>query len=583
MNQTNKNRISIVLTLLFVLIPVMAMAQQLTPQEALNRVLQNNESLSPELTQQVERVNTKKNVIPCYTASKGNNNYYFVFEVGGDDGFIILSADKRAEPVLGYCDQGGFDINDIPCNMKWLLDTYCNDIEIAIKHNLHNVPMRANYAAVSPLISIKWGQRSPYNDQLPIYSGNERCVTGCTATAMAQVMYYHKWPTKGTGSHTYTDVIKGKEVTLSANFGNTTYQWSSMTNTYGSNSSSASKQAVALLFKHIDVAVEMNFDDGNTNQSSASYNKAAYALKTYFGYDDNIQVLYTSYWYSTYDSYWVDLYKKYYDSYWDDIICNELKHKRPVMHCGTNGQANDGGHAFVIDGHDGKGKYHINFGWDGQKDGYFALNAVKVPEWNYDFSHNYYMIIGIQKPLSSNQQYVELELTDNLDVDESQTGYDFRFSMINRGEGCSKAYIGFSVEELATGNKTYLSDNDYCFMSIPWGFEDQYFMRIIKSNPSFPTKPGKYKATLAYKRFNTNNWLSFNNPKGYRNSFEFTINSVKGDVNVDGTVNVTDVTTLVNMILGVIPKDQVHADVDGSGTLNVSDVTALIRIILGIH
>ena len=173
---------------------------------------------------------------------------------------------------------------------------------------------------------------------------------------MAQVMYYHKHPEIGTGSHSYLWVCTnpvGKSATLSANFGQTVYNWSSMLDTYKSYTPQQGA-AVATLMYHCGVSIEMGY-----GKSSGAYTeKVPVALNTYFGYDPNYQRIRK-------DMYPADSLNR--------IIAAELQANRPVLVSGSN---DEGGHAFVCDGCDNKGYFHINWGWGGSNDGYYLLTAL---------------------------------------------------------------------------------------------------------------------------------------------------------------------------------------------------------------
>ena len=275
-------------------------------------------------------------------------------------GYVLVGADDRMPEVLGYGDNGSFDPDNMAPAMRYWLQCYAEELEALEEGGeaAQTAQLRKATPAVSPLVTSKWNQSAPYNDLAPYYNDNGgQCVTGCVATAMAQVMYFHKHPAKGTGSHSYywicTEPV-GKAATLSANFGSTTYQWSKMIDNYRSGYTTEQASAVATLMYHCGVSIDMGY-----GQSSGAYTqKVPPALKDYFGYDANYQriqkVMYPA------------------DSL-NAIIAAELKSRRPVIVSGSN---DEGGHAFVCDGCDTKGYFHINWGWGGSNDGYFLLTAL---------------------------------------------------------------------------------------------------------------------------------------------------------------------------------------------------------------
>ena len=215
-----------------------------------------------------------------------------------------------------------------------------------------------NTTSVSPMLTTTWNQ-SPYYNNLCPDSAGVHAVTGCTATATAQVMKFWNWPVTGTGSHTYTDDNFG---TLSANFGATTYQWSSMPNALNSSSTTAQINAVATLMFHVGVAVEMDYGIGSSGAYTNSYGYSDLAcsenaLKDYFSYKNTIHSVYKD---QTTDAVWVS------------VLTAEMDAGRPVIESGHGG----GGHAFVVDGYDNNGLFHINWGWGSAYDGYFAHDAL---------------------------------------------------------------------------------------------------------------------------------------------------------------------------------------------------------------
>ncbi len=279
-----------------------------------------------------------------------------------NEGFVLVSADDKSRSILGYADEGVFRTDDLPANVRFWLDMYAHEIERASKSVASGaVSSRSEYAttytAVSPLCSATWDQGAPYNNLCPTKSG-ERCVTGCVATAAAQVMYANQWPTKGTSSHSYT--WNGQ--TLSADFSKTTYQWSKMLADYSGSSTTTQQSAVATLMYHCGVACEMNYGTSSEGGSGANTSLMAQALNTYFGYDAGI----------------ITLPKDYMDAdVMLDKMAADLQAGHTILMSGRT--VNDEGHAFVCDGIQSNGYMHINWGWGGYCDGYFALSAL-APE-----------------------------------------------------------------------------------------------------------------------------------------------------------------------------------------------------------
>ena len=277
-----------------------------------------------------------------------------------NEGFVLVSADDKSRSILGYADEGVFRTDDLPANVRFWLDMYAHEIERASKSVASGtVSSRSEYAttytAVSPLCGATWNQGAPYNNLCPTKNG-ERCVTGCVATAAAQVMYANQWPTKGTSSHSYT--WNGQ--TLSADFSKTTYQWSNMLADYSGSSTTTQQTAVATLMYHCGVACEMEYGTNSEGGSGAITSLMAQALNTYFGYDAGI----------------ITLPKDYMDAdVMLDKMAADLQAGHTILMDGHT--VNNEGHAFVCDGIQSNGYLHINWGWGGYCDGYFALSALE--------------------------------------------------------------------------------------------------------------------------------------------------------------------------------------------------------------
>ena len=304
----------------------------------------------------------------------------FVFN-STNKGFVLVSAEDNARAVLGYSDEGTFDANNIPENMQFWLQMYADEMrrEVkgerrkAIEHPKNQQIFRGPrwrevkgerqeaeeeaYPTIAPLLGeTVWGQGEPFNNKCP-QIGNERAVTGCVATAMSQIMYVHKYPTKGTGSHSYT--TESKKLKVSANFGNTTYDWANMIPNYNKSYTSTQADAVATLMFHAGVAAGMDYTvDGSGAVSSI----ALAALTKYFGYNKAINILPK------------DFMK---EEQILQAIATDLQAGCPVYIGGAT--VKQEGHAFVCDGMKSDGYLHINWGWYGTADGYFALSAL-APE-----------------------------------------------------------------------------------------------------------------------------------------------------------------------------------------------------------
>ena len=295
-------------------------------------------------------------------------DYYYVFNAGQNQGFVIVSGDDRTTPILGFSDHGTFDVDKIPSNMAAWLQGYADQIKWIQEQPSASVVTRGEvptHPAISDLISTKWNQGSPYNDLLPTWNG-QKCVTGCGPTALAQIMNYHGAPAScpdipGYTTDTHAIVCEALPAT--------TFNWSNM----------GDDAEVAKLFKYIAYAVQADFDPDGT--SSNTY-WICNALQNYFGYGNGIQTAMRS---------------TYKDADWDMLIYNELAEGRPVFY---SGQGSAGGHFFILHGYTvsgGVGYYSVNWGWGSLDDGYYLLDAM-VPTSGgagNGFNSNQAAIVGI--------------------------------------------------------------------------------------------------------------------------------------------------------------------------------------------
>ncbi len=405
---------------------------------------------APSTTNSVQLVfsKTKKNAL--------STNYYYIFNQSNNQGFVIVSGDDCANDILAYSDENSFDPQDIPDNMRYWLSVYENEMD-----NLKTTDLQKNKAdapqptriisasenipvSVSPLLGgIKWNQGSPYNNLCPIINNitNERAVTGCVATGMAQVMKYYQWPITGTGANSYT--TSTKQIPLSLDFSQTTFDWANMTDTYNTNSSAAQKNAVATLMYNCGVSVNMNYAES----SGASARAAGTALKNNFGYDSNIQYV---------DR---DFYTR---SEWKTMIKEELSAARPVLYAGDTGSS---GHFFVCDGYDNNDFFHFNWGWGGTSNGYFRISALDPADQGIGGSTGGYnnsqsIIIGIQKPTNTSTSKYLISIGDTLTYPAPSVARNAKFTIIanyvyNYGINSFVGNIGLALFD---NNNTYISE-----------------------------------------------------------------------------------------------------------------------------
>ncbi len=277
-----------------------------------------------------------------------------------EGGFVITSADQRAE-ILAYSTRSHFDASRIPAHVAYVLDRYAAaqaQQTLSSPAGDAGLPVKSTSKSVNPLCTSRWGQNCFYNEQCPYDTLGpcDHAVTGCVATAMAQIMYYWKYPVHGSGVHTYNHYMYGN---LSADFGAATYDWASM-----SDSLAGHNAEVAELNYHCGVATDMDYGPGS---SGGLVN--AESWEQYFRYSLNAELQYRS----EMDS-----------ADWVQTIIHEMDAGRPVLYVGfPKPPMPPVGHAWVCDGYDMNGFLHFNWGWDGTFDGYFQMGAFVYSESNF--------------------------------------------------------------------------------------------------------------------------------------------------------------------------------------------------------
>jgi len=264
-------------------------------------------------------------------------------------GFAIVAGDDRLPQLLGYSFSNRFCPDSIPESLQTVFASYMELLRISPSSSSNSAPRRTrNWQAVPPLLeNLEWGQNKPFNLLTPKVDGIQT-PTGCVATALAQIMRYYCWPPESIGTGEYTINRKNKtSVSIAAS-----YPWPSMMNSYVEKHGADAESAVAQLMRNIGFAAKMNY---SRNESSTFSTYAASALIDNFQYSNSLRLL----------------YRQYHSSdEWEQIIQDELQAKRPIYY---GGGSPNGGHAFVCDGYDGSSLYHINWGWGGLSNGYYAL------------------------------------------------------------------------------------------------------------------------------------------------------------------------------------------------------------------
>lgn len=415
---------------------------------------------------------------------------YYVFNIGEGGGFVIVSGDDRVAPVIGYSTTASFDPGNMPDNMRgWLSE--CERI-IAYAQTLPENPYpvakirAAAEDSVRPMVTTQWGQGNPYNMRCPRI-GRENALTGCVATAMAQIMKYHKWPERapeGTGGY----LVSGKPKTIndmSEEF--ETFDWDKMRDSYKKFGSDPQKEAVANLMAACGAGVWMQYESG---ASGAYVSDVATSLVQNMGYDENVSYV---------------LRDAFPNDEWLNLIKSELREGRPVLYAGSSNAM--GAHAFVCDGYDGNGLFHINWGWDGMDDGYFNLDLLAPATVGYaGFSYSQEAIVGIQKPAKEsvprgNEGLVVRSFTPENDEFKQGGPLKFRVSVQNESLTSINFQLGFELRDEA-GKAAETVALDSIFKLDPY----YYYPRIQFTKENFSIKPGTYKLQFIYKETGETKW-----------------------------------------------------------------------------
>ncbi len=369
--------------------------------------------------------------------------YAFNIEGGG---YVIASGDDRTIPILGYSLTGSIDADNMPDNMRSWLQSYADEIcRLSKSYTSAQQNEKTELAPITPMLQTTWYQIEPYDLMTPVYDGTEKSswkgkhsATGCVATAMAQVMYYHRWPQDATTTiPSYTFMYNEKEPCTLPELPATTFKWDQMLPNYTTEQpgTEAQRMAVAELMRYCGQAVKMTY---TPEASGTQHEFVVNALRRYFGYSQGTHSANRA---------------NYTIEGWKQVIWNELNHKRPVC---FGGQSSSGGHEFVIDGYDGKGMFHVNWGWAGNNDGYFAINVLNPKDntsvgsassTDLGFATNQQIILGMEKSTGQETEVPEvvkkLTIFNELLTADSVMAYQAAYTDFNLEE--TAYYMGIGI------------------------------------------------------------------------------------------------------------------------------------------
>ena len=313
-----------------------------------------------------------------------NANAFYVFNT--KDGFVIVAADDCETPIIGYSHEGHFDPNNVPVQMEDYLQDFVSRIQYGIENRvvadkntarqweLVKAKGRLNddktAKSVAPLITDLWHQGCLYNSLCPAMENTpcDHARAGCVAVAMGMIMHYWGYPASGWGAHSYNNL----GIQLSADFGNTAYDWDHMPDSLTESSSDAEIEAVATLLYHCGVSTDMQYSQ---DASLTDSREVPDALIKYFNYSRYLHLENRS---------------KYNNEEWMALLKQCLDIQRPVYY---SGNSDAGSHAFVCDGYDDNDLFHFNWGWGGLGNGYFAMGNLNP--LGYVFNNKNYAILDI--------------------------------------------------------------------------------------------------------------------------------------------------------------------------------------------
>lgn len=444
-----------IMAVALLLAAVQAVASPIGRQQA--RAIARNFCAKAEARGQMRKVPSATQFTLAHTAEDGHGNaLYYTFKRGQAAGYVIVSGDDRAPEILGYADTGAFETRHMPENMRWWLEQYERQLRYLASHPGARMHAPRKVATpVQPLLGdTEWDQTAPYNNLCPYISYYDSdygetlsgvCPTGCVATALAQVMSYHRWPDMSHGNVEYQTMTAKATVTADLN---TSYDWDLILPFYDNSSSAEQRAEVAKLCFNVGAALESDYTPAGTGAYDVI---VCPTLIRYFNYDKAMRCLQRD-------------YTPVAD--FEQTLTEELRAGRPVPYGGVTRK--DAGHFFVLDGIDADGLYHINWGWGGISNGYFAIAALDPGEQGVGgsesldaFKYHQVMIAGMQKPQDGSQYdwYVVCDgvsdlnttvakdenvvLTYNYLYNESPAPEDLKYELYwtlidNRGQMCHR-------------------------------------------------------------------------------------------------------------------------------------------------
>jgi len=514
-----------------------------------------------------------KNMSAVPSSDRQDPIFYYVFDVG-DAGFVIVSGDDVITPVLGFSENGGYDENNLPPNFISWMDNLKDEISYVITQNLpqnkkvkqewdtylngeasHNDDAPSVKNAVLPLIMTTWNQAAPYWNLCPMRNGM-RSLTGCGATVMAQIMKFHRYPTRGSGkseaysTRTYRLAVPAVDFEVN-------YDWDNMLDSYSESYTSQQADAVATLMYHCGVSLNTDY---SPNVSYSKTEDMPVALTTCFGYDKSIQTKYRMY---------------YNNDAWEAMVRAQLDDGLPVIYRGGR----EDGHVFVCDGYDDDNLFHFNWGWGGYADGWFMTTALNTD--NGRFNTDQAIIVNI-KPDENGEAAYDMVLFSTFLTSSAAVPHETPFTVSARVWNIGQAtFPGSSLGVALVNSDGQIVEIIGSTLIESLENSSVTFLTNITCNIPNSVSEGQYKLKAVIRHTN-GNWEIINASKDCPSSIDFQVGQIADDnasltaliVNngsltpafnektTSYSLNVPDSVTSVEVL--AIPADSM-AIVDGSG------------------
>lgn len=455
--------------------------------------------------------------------------YYICKPVNGE-GFVIVAGDDCEDEILGYSTTGEFSAESMPPALNNLLHNYALHIahvrngeeDANISHAAESSSSRAT--SVSALCKTSWAQAAPFYNLCPS-DETGIALTGCAATAVSQVVYYHKYPASGTGkvAGTFND-----HSTDSLNLNEITFNYDKMLLNYNNGYSDEEAQAVAELLRAVGYGCQTQY---GINFSGAYLPDAAYFLRNNFGYSNTTKV------------YYADSFEA---SHWLDMIKAELEEGRPILYTGYT--TDWSGHLFVCDGYNFKDLVHINWGWGGQSNGFFNITILS-PNKNKPeegFVQDQQAMMGVQPMRDGEDHSTQYQINMRENMKYSAKGSNFTISLpsLTNSSGIrASGSIHFVIfnDDKEVGN----------VQLIRYNFGSVYSSRRQEVNFSVPSNlaNGSYSMKLAFKSNDSDKWhwvetgdrlsvINFNVEGGSATESELVANGINPICNVGNSASV---------------------------------------------